>query len=129
MIDVDAFRAEAEAWLAANRKDAPRDYGAILPPDLREDGTAWQRRLFDAGFAGIHWPVEHGGPGWNQKTTGPDSLTTPPQSKNYGGFNEELFVVYDLSPRIAIAWENDAHQGAFTPKKISGQPDTEDDLS
>ena len=63
-----------------------------------------------------------GGPGWNQTTTGPDSLTTPPQSKNYGGFNEEIFVLYDLIPRVAIAWENDAHQGGFTPKKVSGQP-------
>src|SRR5947209_500305 len=70
VIDVDAFRAEAEAWLAANRKDAPRDYGAILPPDLRQEGTAWQRRVFDAGFAGIHWPVEHGGRGLTPAHTG-----------------------------------------------------------
>jgi alkylation response protein AidB-like acyl-CoA dehydrogenase len=62
-MDVDAFRAAAAEWLAANREGAPRDYGAILPPDLREEGCAWQRRLFDAGWAGIHWPVELGGRG------------------------------------------------------------------
>src|SRR3954471_4366617 len=62
-MQLDEFRAEATEWLAANRQHAPRDYGAILPPDMREEGMAWQARLFAAGDAGIHWPVEHGGRG------------------------------------------------------------------
>ncbi len=62
-IDVDAFRGQAAAWLVANRQHAPRDYGAICPLELIEAGIAWQRRLFAAGFAGIHWPVAHGGRG------------------------------------------------------------------
>jgi hypothetical protein len=49
--------------LAANRHLAPRDYGAICPPDLVERGVAWQQHLFAEGFAGIHWPVEFGGRG------------------------------------------------------------------
>ena len=60
---VDSFRERAAAWLASNRQHAPRDYGAICPPDLIEAGTAWQRRIFDADFAGIHWPSEFGGQG------------------------------------------------------------------
>ncbi|MDH3754701.1 MAG: acyl-CoA dehydrogenase family protein, partial [Acidimicrobiia bacterium] len=62
-IELDVFAADARRWLDANRTHAPRDYGAILPPGLREDGVSWQRRLFDAGWAGIHWPVRHGGRG------------------------------------------------------------------
>jgi alkylation response protein AidB-like acyl-CoA dehydrogenase len=69
MIGVEAYRDEAAAWLAANKSRAPQDYGAILPPDLREEGTAWQRWLFDAGFAGIHWPEEHGGRGLTPEHT------------------------------------------------------------
>ena len=42
---------------------APRDYGAICPPDLVDEGVAWQRRLHEAGYAGIHWPTEFGGRG------------------------------------------------------------------
>ena len=38
MISVDDFQLEARAWLAANREGAPRDYGAICPPDLVEQG-------------------------------------------------------------------------------------------
>ncbi|MGH2684843.1 MAG: acyl-CoA dehydrogenase family protein [Actinomycetota bacterium] len=62
-MDLHRFRADARAWLADNKQHAPRDYGAILPPDLRDEGVAWQRRLFDAGFAGLSWPEEHGGRG------------------------------------------------------------------
>ena len=60
---ISTFRARAAAWLADNRQHAPRDYGAICPPDLVDAGVAWQKRIFDAGFAGIHWPVTHGGQG------------------------------------------------------------------
>ncbi len=63
MISVDDFQAGAREWLAANRHDAPRDYGAICPPDLVEEGLSWQRRIHAAGYAGIHWPEAFGGRG------------------------------------------------------------------
>ncbi len=63
VISVEEFQSQAADWLAANRPEAPRDYGPICPPDLVDDGLAWQHRLTDAGFAGIHWPVEYGGRG------------------------------------------------------------------
>ena len=69
VIDVQSFRAEADAWLRANRSRAPRDYGAILPPDLAAEGKTWQALLHEAGFAGIHWPVEHGGRGLTPEHT------------------------------------------------------------
>jgi alkylation response protein AidB-like acyl-CoA dehydrogenase len=60
---VDAFQAEARDWLAAHAADAPRDYGPICPPELIDAGIAWQRRLYEAGYAGIHWPTDVGGRG------------------------------------------------------------------
>jgi alkylation response protein AidB-like acyl-CoA dehydrogenase len=63
MIAIDEFQARAGEWIAANKPHAPRDYGAICPPDLVGPGLAWQRRVHAAGYAGIHWPVEHGGRG------------------------------------------------------------------
>ena len=62
-LSVDEFQHQAHEWLAANRQHAPRDYGAICPPDLVEAGIAWQRRIHAAGFGGVHWPVEYGGRG------------------------------------------------------------------
>jgi alkylation response protein AidB-like acyl-CoA dehydrogenase len=63
VIEVNEFGQQVSSWLLANAPHAPRDYGAITPPGLVEPAIAWQRRIYDAGFAGIHWPVEHGGRG------------------------------------------------------------------
>ena len=62
-MEVDGLRLEARAWLAAHANEAPRDYGAICPPELVDAARAWQRRLAEAGWAGLHWPVEDGGRG------------------------------------------------------------------
>lgn len=60
---VDEFRAAARKWMAENRDTAPPNWGPIMPPERREQGMEWQRRMYDAGFAGITWPVEYGGRG------------------------------------------------------------------
>ena len=67
---VEAFGARARAWLAEQRASAPPDWGPIMPADRRAEGMAWQRRLHDAGFAAIHWPVEYGGRGLTPEHTG-----------------------------------------------------------
>lgn len=59
----EQFRLELRSWLEnVLPKVAPE------PPrsdwaGRREWDTAWQRRLFDAGYAGINWPTEYGGRG------------------------------------------------------------------
>lgn len=63
MITVDEFSQEAKQWLTENKHLAPRDYGAICPPDLVNEGLAWQKHLYASDKAGIHWPVEFGGQG------------------------------------------------------------------
>jgi alkylation response protein AidB-like acyl-CoA dehydrogenase len=63
IIELEEFRAEAAAWLDTNRAEAPPNYGAILPPGLVAAGVEWQKRLLGDGWAGLHWPVEHGGRG------------------------------------------------------------------
>ena len=61
--ELDDFRANVAQWLVENKQFAPRDYGAICPPDLIDEGIEWQKRVFAAGYAGLHWPAEHGGQG------------------------------------------------------------------
>ena len=59
----EAFRADLRAWLAEVLPHVP-------PAPRRDDwegrrayDTAWQRTLYDGGYAGIHWPAEYGGRG------------------------------------------------------------------
>ncbi len=71
-VDLDAYRREARAWIAAN----------LAPKAVRQESLAAnmrgsreytreqlaaerpkQRALFDAGYAGITWPVAYGGQG------------------------------------------------------------------
>ena len=57
----ETFRTELRAWLASVLPElAPQpardDWGARRVWD-----TDWQRRLFDAGYAGLNWPKEYGG--------------------------------------------------------------------
>jgi len=59
----ELFRADIRSWLS-------REVPAHGPPppsgDLlvrRAYDTAWQRKLFDAGYAGLAWPQEFGGRG------------------------------------------------------------------
>jgi alkylation response protein AidB-like acyl-CoA dehydrogenase len=68
-VELDAFRTAVSAWLRDNKHHAPRNYGAIVPPDLVDQGTAWQRRLYDAGMTGFHWPTSHGGKGLTREHT------------------------------------------------------------
>ena len=63
MITVDEFAQEAKQWLAENRHLAPRDYGAICPPDMVNEGLAWQKHLYASGKSVIHCPVVFGGQG------------------------------------------------------------------
>jgi alkylation response protein AidB-like acyl-CoA dehydrogenase len=62
-LEEQAFRRELRAWLD--------DTLPTLPPEppfedwaaKRTYDTGWQRRLFEAGYAGISWPKEYGGRG------------------------------------------------------------------
>jgi len=58
-----AFREELRGWLQAN---VPKDWERVREESLRdrfEFLRRWQRKLYDAGWAGVSWPKEYGGRG------------------------------------------------------------------
>ena len=55
-----AFRDELRAWLAANDPGAEPEGDEDAHYAWRRD---WQRRLYDGGWAAVHWPREYGGRG------------------------------------------------------------------
>ncbi len=67
-----SFRAEVRDWLDRHvgpyRVDLTADSASLVFADVSDSayvdrGKAWQRLLHDAGWAGLGWPVEHGGRG------------------------------------------------------------------
>ena len=63
--DLEAFRAELRAWLDANVPDElrPENAGRLGEEERVTRLRAWQRRLAEARWVGITWPVEYGGRG------------------------------------------------------------------
>ncbi len=58
-----AYRAEARAWLEANKNEAPPRSGSYEDEDYINARRGWQRRLAEAGLAAVTWPAEVGGRG------------------------------------------------------------------
>src|SRR5579872_3482513 len=64
-----AFRAEARTWLAAHARPVDPAVGHRRNPWGDDEAEhvagckAWQRTLYDGGWAGITWPKEYGGRG------------------------------------------------------------------
>jgi alkylation response protein AidB-like acyl-CoA dehydrogenase len=71
--DPEDYREQARAWMEANLERRVDAEGGARPPmlgnsaDKTAEGIAperrLQRRLYDAGYAGITWPVAYGGQG------------------------------------------------------------------
>ena len=58
-----AFRRGLREWLGKTLPELPPPPDPADWPGRRAYDTDWQRRLYDAGYAGVHWPVEAGGQG------------------------------------------------------------------
>ncbi|HLW15875.1 MAG TPA: acyl-CoA dehydrogenase family protein, partial [Actinomycetota bacterium] len=52
------FRSGLRAWLASS---VPRNLASPGSREGFEQHRAWERALFDAGYAGVSWPAEYGG--------------------------------------------------------------------
>jgi alkylation response protein AidB-like acyl-CoA dehydrogenase len=58
-----SYRAEVRDWLEAHKSDAPERSGSSEDSAYIDSRRAWQRKLAEAGLAGITWPQEYGGQG------------------------------------------------------------------
>ena len=58
-----AFRDRLRSWLMYTLPTLPPRPDRDDWPARRRYDMAWQRLLFDAGYAGVDWPAEHGGLG------------------------------------------------------------------
>ncbi len=126
--ELAAFRAEAQAFLAANFEPRPQVgiYGTTLgDTDTSKEAEdrhvaasrAYMRTLNDHGWAGLTWPVEYGGRGLTAKH---QRIWIQEESKfkvTHGFFNVALQMV---GPTI-MAHGTDAQKTRFLPKILSGE--------
>ena len=59
----EAFRAELRAWFVEMLPTELRDHPGGAAHFADDTLRAWSRTLHEAGYAGLSWPVEHGGRG------------------------------------------------------------------
>ena len=108
-----AFRAETRGWLEANIPSAD-ELGAL---DYIGRAKLWQKRKYDAGWACIRWPEEHGGRGatameqviWNQEESKfdlPDAI--------FG-------IGHGMCGPTMMAWATDEQNQRYLPKLSSGE--------
>jgi alkylation response protein AidB-like acyl-CoA dehydrogenase len=58
-----SYRQEVRAWLEEHKQQAPPRSGSHEDEGYVDARRAWQRRLAEAGLAGVTWPREFGGRG------------------------------------------------------------------
>ncbi len=115
--DEEAFRLRARQWLEANTPREIPDRGFSLPTDpasiqaLRD----WQRKLFEAGFLGLSWPVESGGQG---KTIVYSAIFSEEMARARAPSALNLIGLSMAGPTI-LEHGTDEQQRRFVPKILS----------
>jgi alkylation response protein AidB-like acyl-CoA dehydrogenase len=111
------FRDELRTWLEAN---VPKDWGEWREKPLEESFPylrAWQRKLYEGGWAAVSWPKECGGRGatlmeqslfWEEMAR----VEAPPMANSLG--------LGLIGPTI-IAYGTDEQKKRFIPKILSAE--------
>jgi alkylation response protein AidB-like acyl-CoA dehydrogenase len=130
-VDIDdtpeeaAFRAEARAWLDAHAlpKGHPDDFSAGLWTDDYDEAVhlercrAWQRSLYDGGWAGITWPKRFGGRGGKPI----EQLIFNQEQSRYGVSTGALMIAVGMVGPTLVAHGSTAQQERFLPPILRGE--------
>ena len=112
------FRRDLREWLARTLPTLPPRPAADDWPARRAYDTAWQRSLYDAGYAGINWPTEYGGRG----ATPTEHLIFLEESERAGApyVGVNFVGVLHAGPTL-IAEGSDEQRAAHLPKILRGE--------
>ena len=111
--DEAAFREEVRAWLNDNIPTA-KDLEGL---DFIGKAKLWQKRKYDAGWACIRWPKEHGGRDataiqqviWNQEEA---KFDTP----------DSIFAIgHGMCAPTMMTWATEEQNKRYIPKLASGE--------
>ena len=82
------YREKTKAWLKEHKDEAPPRQGPSDDTSYIDARRAWQRKLAEAGLAGVTWPKEYGGQG-----RGPLEQVTTNQELSLAGVPGILDVI------------------------------------
>jgi alkylation response protein AidB-like acyl-CoA dehydrogenase len=134
--EAEAFRAELRAWLDANLEpDLPSASEVLEPgsPSL-ERLRAWNRKLADAGYAAMSWPVEYGGRGAGLLE---QLVFVEEMDRAQAPTTVNLIGMPNIAPAI-MQWGTDEQKARFLPRMMRGddiwcqgmsEPDAGSDLA
>jgi len=114
----EAFRATLRAWLEDQLPALGSQPGRDAWDERRKWDTDWQRRLFDGGYAGLHWPAEFGGRGASPTEQLIFYEETARARAPYVGVN---FVGTLHAGPTLIEEGTDAHKADHLPKILRGE--------
>ena len=127
-----SFRSRVRTWLDqhAPRKGEPGDFSAAHLISAQTPGEyerrerdalavtkQWQRRLFDAGLAGLSWPRAYGG------TEGPtwlDEIVAEEQTR-YGVSTKMLAIALEMVPPVLFGFGTDEQRARHLPDVLRGE--------
>ncbi len=111
------FRDKLISWLDEVLPEITESPGNLNRVALREYDTAWQKKLFEAGYAGVNWPKEYGGQGLSPTEQLIFLEETTRRGAPYVGMN---FVgLLHAGPTI-IACGSDEQKAKYLPPILSG---------
>lgn len=119
-----ALRAEARAWLDAHAipKGHPDDFslglwtGAYDEPTYIARCQAWQRTLYDGGWAGVTWPKAYGGRGGEPI----HQVIFNQEQANYGVSNGAFMISIGMAGPTILAHGSDGQKDRFLPPMLRG---------
>ncbi|HET8621791.1 MAG TPA: acyl-CoA dehydrogenase family protein [Acidimicrobiales bacterium] len=119
-----AFRAEARAWLDAHAipRGHPDDFSSGLWTGAYDEATyidrcqAWQRTLYDGGWAGITWPKEYGGRGGRPI----HQVIFGQEQAGYGVSSGAFMISIGMAGPTILAHGTAAQKERFLPPMLRG---------
>ncbi len=119
-----AFRAEARAWLDEHAipKGHPDDFSAGLWTGAYDEATyiarcrAWQRTLYDGGWAGITWPRAYGGRGGKPI----HQVIFNQEQARYGVSSGALMISVGMAGPTILAHGTEEQKRRFLPPLLRG---------
>ncbi len=111
-----AYREQTKSWLAAHKGEAPPRSGSSEDSEYINGRRAWQRKLAEAGLAGVTWPQEYGGQG-----LGPIEQVTVNQEISKAGVPGILDVIgLGMLGPCLIAHGSDEQKGRYLGPMLHG---------